>query len=318
MKRKLAVVMDPIQGIHYAKDSTLAMLLEAQSRGYTLFYLTPQQLFMRQDQPWAMASSLEVFKDPSQWFSLKEEKEILLSEMDLILIRQDPPFNMNYVFATYVLEAAEKQGVCVVNRPQALRDANEKIFITQFPQYIPPTLVSSQYTVLKAFLEEHKDIILKPLDAMGGACIFRVKLKDMNLQVILETMTDHEQRMIMAQQYLPEIEQGDKRILVIDGEPIDFVLARMAKQGETRANLAAGGHGVGQAISDQNRRLAKAVGQELKARGILFAGLDVIGNHLTEINITSPTCIRELDEAFSLNISAQLFTAIEAVLEKRS
>lgn len=312
MRKTLAVVMDPIEHIHYHKDSTLALLWEAQNRNYDLLYITPDKLYSLDGKAYASAQSLEVFQNEREWYKLSTTAEdIQLSEIDVILMRQDPPFDMNYVFNTYILELAEKQGALVVNKPQALRDANEKFFINEFPQYAPPTLVSADADKLREFLQQHQDIVIKPLDAMGGASIFRLRPKDPNINVVIETITEFGQRKVMAQRYLSAISEGDKRILIIDGEPIGYVLARLALEGETRANLARGGRGVGQTINEHDRIVAQAVGKVLKQRGILLAGLDVIGECVTEINITSPTCIRELDKAFSLNISSLLFDAIE-------
>lgn len=317
MNKKLAVVMDPIEKIHYKKDSTLALLWEAAARDYDLFYITPNNLYSVADKAYASAQGLQVFQDEHLWYELQAPQEIELSTMDVILMRQDPPFNMRYIFVTYLLELAEKSGVLVVNKPQALRDANEKFFINEFPEYAPTTLVSANADKIRDFLVQHQDIVIKPLDGMGGASVFRLNPQDPNVGVVIETMTQYGQRLVMAQAYLSEIRTGDKRILVIDGEPIDYVLARIAKEGETRANLASGGRGVPQPISAHNRKLAQAIGKTLKQRGILLAGLDVIGDYVTEINITSPTCIRELDSAFSLNISGVLFDAIELRLKDR-
>lgn len=312
MKKKLAVVMDPIEHIHYKKDGTLTLLWEAQRRDYQLFYITPDNLYSLEGNAYARAYHLEVFENAQQWFKLSSTAEnIKLSEMDVILMRQDPPFNINYIFNTYILELAEKQGALVVNKPQALRDISEKFFINEFPQYIAPTLISANAEQLKAFLQQHQDIVMKPLDDMGGASIFRLTQQDPNVNVIIEIMTEYGQRKVMAQRYLSAIDDGDKRIIIIDGEPVEYVYARFAQEGETRANLARGGQGVGQKISMHNQKLAQTVGKVLKQRGVLIAGLDVIGECLTEINITSPACIRELDKAFSLNISGLLFDAIE-------
>lgn len=311
MKRTLAVVMDPIEQIDYQKDGTLALLWEAQKRNYELFYITPDNLYSLEGKAYANGQALKVFADENKWYSVAESQDIDLSKFDVILMRQDPPFNMNYLVNTYILELAEKHGALIVNKPQALRDANEKFFINEFPQYAPPTLVSANAAKLKDFLQQHQDIVIKPLDGMGGASVFRLTLKDPNVNVVIETMTEFGQRKVMAQRYLSAIRDGDKRIIVIDGEPIDYVLARIAKEGETRANLARGGRGEGQPITEHDRKLARAVGKVLKQRGILFAGLDVIGECVTEINITSPTCIQELDKTFSLNISSLLFDAIE-------
>jgi glutathione synthase len=311
MTRKLLVVMDPIEAIHYKKDSTLAMLWEAQDRGYQLFYSLPEQLYSENGNAFADARMIQVFRDETKWFSYQAVQSIALTDMSVILMRQDPPFNMRYIFVTYLLDLAEKAGVLVVNKPEALRNANEKFFINDFPHYITPTLVSPNQDKIKAFLQQHEDIIVKPLDNMGGSSIFRVTLKDPNINVILEAMTQDGQRMTMVQRYISAIREGDKRILVVDGEPLPYVIARFAKEGETRANLAAGGCARGQAISASNLAMAKEVGKVLKQRGILFAGLDVIGDYLTEINITSPTCIREMEAAFPVSVSGLLFDAIE-------
>lgn len=316
MNKTLAVVMDPIENIHYHKDSTLALLWEAQKRHYTVLYITPDNLYTVDGKAYARAQILEAFKNERQWYQISAIQEIDFSQVDVILMRQDPPFNMNYIFNTYILELAEKRGVLVVNKPQALRDINEKFFINAFPQFAPPTLISANMEQLKSFIAQHQDIVIKPLDAMGGASVFRLNLKDPNINVVIETMTEYGQRKVMAQRYLSAITEGDKRILIMDGEPIDYVLARFAKEGETRANLACGGYGEAQPINDHDRVLAQSIGKVLKERGVLLAGLDVIGNFVTEINITSPTCIRELDKAFSLNISSLLFDAIEKRIHK--
>jgi glutathione synthase len=259
--------------------------------------------------------SLQVFNDPKHWFETGEEVDMALADLDVILMRKDPPFNSEYVYATYLLELAEKAGTLVVNRPQSLRDCNEKFFATQFPQCTPPTLVSRRSDILREFANEHRDIILKPLDEMGGASIFRHREGDPNLSVILEVLTEHGSRQIMAQRYIPAIKDGDKRILMIDGEPIPYCLARIPAAGETRGNLAAGGRGVAQPLSDRDREIAAIVGPQLRERGLLFVGLDVIGDYLTEINITSPTCIREIDNAFDTRIGEHLMDAIAAKLQ---
>lgn len=315
MVLKLLVVMDPIDKISYKKDTTLSLLLEAKRRGYLIYYATPEKLYSEACLPFALAGRLDLFRDEKCWFSLKGLEKLPLSTIDLILIRQDPPFNSSYIFTTYLLEMAENCGAFVVNRPRALRDSNEKFFINSFPEYIPETLVTAERELLREFLEEHGDIILKPLDAMGGASIFRLTKGDYNREVILETMTSFGKKLIMAQRRLPEIVDGDKRILLIDGKPIDYVLARYPKEGETRANLACGGTPRGREISPRDRAVGEAVGKVLKERGILFAGLDMIGDYLTEINVTSPTCARELEREFSINISALLFDAIEKRLK---
>src|SRR5690606_28671205 len=238
-----------------------------------------------------------------------------LSELDVILMRKDPPFDNEYIYSTYILEEAEKQGTLVLNRPQSLRDCNEKIFATQFPQCCPPVLVSRTAAQLRAFHREHGDVIFKPLDGMGGSSIFRCREDDPNVGVILETLTRHGQQLIMAQRYIPEITQGDKRILVIDGEPVPYCLARVPAQGETRGNLAAGGTGIAQPLSEQDYWIVSQVAPTLREKGLVFVGLDVIGNYLTEINVTSPTCAREIDKAFDTDIGGRFMDAIARRLE---
>lgn len=315
MTIKLGVVMDPIGSIKTKKDSTFAMLLEAQSRGWELHYMEQADLFLRDQHPFAASHRLEVRDDPTDWFSIGPEEVTPLAQLDVILMRKDPPFDMEYIYTTYLLERAEVEGCLIANRPSSLRDCNEKLFTAWFPQCCPPTLVSSSHQRLLDFLEEQGDIILKPLGGMGGASIFRVDNSDNNRNVIIETLTDNGSRLAMAQRFIPEINAGDKRILMVDGEPIPYALARIPKAGETRGNLAAGGRGEGVALSERDLWIAHQVGPALKARGILFAGLDVIGDYLTEINVTSPTCIRELDTLYGLNISADLMDSIEQRLK---
>lgn len=310
MSIKLGVVMDPIAAINYKKDSTMAMLWAAADRGWSLSYMEPRDLSLEQGEPTARMAPLEVFRDPERWFTLGEPQRQSLSELDVILMRRDPPFDNEYIYATYILEAAERQGTLIVNRCHSLRDCNEKVFATQFPECCPPVLVSGDTEQLKAFHVEHQDVIYKPLDGMGGASIFRVRSDDPNLNVILETLTDFGKRTIMAQRYLPAISEGDKRILMIEGEPIPYCLARLPSQGETRGNLAAGGTGRAQPLSDRDLEIAKRVGPSLRERGLIFVGLDVIGDYLTEINVTSPTCIREIDAAFDTDIGGRLMDAI--------
>ena len=315
---RLGIVMDPIEGIKPHKDSSFAMLLEAQRRGYELHYMEPKDLYLKDGQPFAMTSLLKVWDRPKteQYYGFGASQELALTELDIILIRQDPPFNNDYLYSTHMLELAEAQGVLVVNKPQSLRDCNEKLFASYFPNCIPTTLVSADADKLKAFVSEHQDAIFKPLDAMGGASIFRVKADDPNISVIIETMTDHGKHHIMAQVYLPEIKLGDKRVLLINGEPIDYTLARIPKEGETRGNIAAGGTGVGMEITARERWLCEQIKPTLQAKGLHFVGLDVIGNYITEINVTSPTCIRELDAQFGLNIAGVLFDHLENTLGK--
>lgn len=314
MSIKVGVVMDPIAAISYKKDSTMAMLWAAADRGWSLYYLEPVDLSLVQGEPMGRMAPLEVFRDPEHWYELGEAQMRPLEELDVILMRKDPPFDNEYVYATYILEAAERKGSLIVNRCQSLRDCNEKVFATEFPDCCPPVLVSGANEQLKAFHAEHRDVIFKPLDGMGGKSIFRVREDDQNLNVILETLTDFGQRTIMAQRYLPQISEGDKRILMIEGEPIPFCLARLPSQGESRGNLAAGGRGQAQPLSDRDRWIAERVGPSLREKGLIFVGLDVIGDYLTEINVTSPTCIREIDAACDTDIAGQLMSAIEGRL----
>ncbi|MCG8434450.1 MAG: glutathione synthase [Gammaproteobacteria bacterium] len=311
---KIGVVMDPIGHIFPKKDSTLAMMLEAQARGYTLSYMELGDLYVVDGQPRATASGLTVRDDPNDWYELGESADIALKTLDVILMRKDPPFDMEYVYATYTLELAEREGTLVVNQSASLRDVNEKAFIQWFPDCCPPTLVTRQYGQIQDFLAEHKKIVVKPLDGMGGKSIFLLTQGDLNLNVILETVTQDQTRQVMAQRYIPEIAAGDKRILLIDGEPVPYALARIPKSGELRGNLAVGGRGEGIELSTRDRWLADQVGPVMREKGLLFVGIDVIGDYLTEVNVTSPTCIRELDAIFNLNISALLFDAIEARL----
>lgn len=314
MTIKLGVVMDPIARISYKKDSTMAMLWAAADRGWSLYYMEPGDLTLEQGAPVAYMAPLKVFRDPEHWYSLGERTAQPLDSLDVVLMRRDPPFDNEYVYATYILEAAERRGTLIVNRCQSLRDCNEKVFATQFPECCPPVLVSRVNEQLKAFHKEHGDVIFKPLDGMGGASIFRVRADDPNLNVILETLTEFGRQTIMAQRYLPEIRDGDKRILMINGEPIPYCLARLPSQGETRGNLAAGGTGRAQPLSERDRWIAAQVGPALAEKGLLFVGLDVIGDYLTEINVTSPTCIREIDAAYDTDIGGQLMMCIEKQL----
>ena len=318
MSIRLGIVMDPIASIAFKKDSSLAMLLAAQARGWSLFYMEQADLYQAQSVARARTRALRVFDNPAHWFELDDEQDIALGDLDVLLMRKDPPFDNEFVYSTYLLEQAEQAGVLVVNRPQSLRDCNEKLFATQFPQCTPKTLVSRRADILREFAREHRDIILKPLDGMGGSSIFRHREGDPNLSVILETLTAHGQQQIMAQAYLPAIKDGDKRILMIDGEPVPYCLARIPAAGETRGNLAAGGRGEARPLTERDRWIAAQVGPTLREKGLLFVGLDVIGEHLTEINVTSPTCIREIDNAFGTCIAEQLMAVIAAKLEARS
>ena len=311
---KTGVVMDPIDGIKTYKDSTFAMLLEAQRRGHVLYYMEPGDLFVRDGRLFASMQQLQVRDNDHDWFSLKALGHKPVDELDIVLMRQDPPFDMDYIYVTYMLELAEKRGTLVINRAQSLRDANEKFFISNFPHCCVPMVVSSQSSEIRSFVRQQGRCVVKPLDGMGGESIFRVSDDDLNLNVILETITRHDTRAVMAQRYIDEISEGDKRILIVDGEPVPYALARYAGQGDFRGNLAKGGSSKGVPLSERDRWICSQVAPELKSRGILFAGLDVIGDWLTEVNVTSPTCIRELDAEFGLNIAGDLFDAAEAQL----
>jgi glutathione synthase len=313
MKIKLGVVMDPITKITVAKDSTFAMLLEAQKREWDIFYMEQADLFLQDGKAFAKTHRLKVKDDPEKWFQVLSSKTLPLSELDVILMRKDPPFNLNYIYTTYLLEQAESHDVLIVNKPQSLRDANEKLFTSWFPQCCPPTLVSSKAELFKKFLQDQKEIILKPLDGMGGANVFHLREGDFNVSVIVETLTQNETQPIMAQKFIPEIAAGDKRIILINGEPVPYALARIPAEGEIRGNIAAGGSVVGAELTDRDRWICQQVGPVLRSKGLLFVGLDVIGDYLTEINVTSPTCVRQLDALYGLNISGQLMDVIEDI-----
>jgi glutathione synthase len=323
MTLSVAVLMDPIGAIKIAKDSSFAMLLEAQRRGHALHYFEQGDLALRDGAPWARIATLEVREDPQHWFTLGQPQWRDLRELDVVLMRKDPPVDAQFIYDTMVLGAAQRGGVMVVNDPQSLRDCNEKLFALEFPQCIAPTLVARDANELRRFAAEHGEVVLKPLDGMGGRGIFRAKAGDSNLNSMLETLLAGDahgegRQLAIAQKYIPEITAGDKRILVIDGEPVPYALARIPQGNEFRGNLAAGGRGEGVPLSDRDRWIVSQVAPELRRRGLLFVGLDVIGDYLTEINVTSPTCIRELDAQFGLNIAGQLFDVIEHAIGKRA
>ncbi len=313
MTLNIGILMDPISQIKPYKDSTLAMMLAAQKKGWTLYYMQQQDLSLQDQQLRINAQAVTVFDNNQHWYELGEQQSLNTSELDVMLMRKDPPFDMEYIYTTYLLEILEARGCLVVNRPASLRDANEKLFTARFPQCCTHMLVSRQASQLRDFIREHQDVILKPLDGMGGQSIFRVSPTDANLSVILETMLDGDRHTIMAQKFIPEIKQGDKRILMVNGEAVPYTLARIPAEGETRGNLAAGGSGMAMPISEREQWIADQVGPTLRQMGILFAGLDVIGDYLTEINVTSPTCIREIDAQFNLDIASQLMNCIEAI-----
>ncbi|MGC1458922.1 MAG: glutathione synthase [Steroidobacteraceae bacterium] len=309
---RLAVVMDPIAGIKYAKDSTLAMLLAAQARGFELHYLEQEDLFVRDGQALGHSRPLTVRADPASWFTLGERRTQPLGSFACILMRKDPPFDMEFIYTTYILELAREQGALVVNRPQGLRDINEKMYTAWFPQCCAPTLITRSMADMDAFLSEQGKIVCKPLDGMGGRSIFVTDRQDKNSRVIFETLTRQGSRYAMVQRYLPEIvDTGDSRVLLVDGEPAPYALARIPAAQDNRGNLAAGAKGVGRELNDRDRWLAAQIGPVLAQRGMLFVGLDVIGGLVTEINVTSPTGIRELDSEFHLNIGDLLVQAIE-------
>jgi glutathione synthase len=316
MPLKVAVVMDPIGSIKIAKDSTFAMLLEAQRRGFLPYYVAPGSLGVRDGQAMARLAPLQVTDDPSRWYELGAWQDLPLAQMDVVLMRKDPPVDSAFLHDTHILSLAQRQGALVVNDPAGLRDLNEKLAALLFPDLCPPTLVSRSIVDLRGFIASHGDCVIKPLDGMGGRSIFRVRAGEDNLNVILETLTGNGQ-LAMAQRYLPEIRDGDKRVLLIDGEPVPYCLARIPQGQEFRGNLAAGGRGEGRPLGEAERRIAAAVGPEMRRRGMLLVGLDVIGSQLTEVNVTSPTCIRELDSQFGLNIAGLLFDAILARLDDR-
>jgi glutathione synthase len=308
---RLGVVMDPIGSININKDSSFAMLLAAQQRGWELLYMEQSDVFLRDARAYATVCPLRVEDNSNSWFELGAAHIIPLDRLDILLMRKDPPFDMEYLFATHILERAESAGTLVVNRPQAIRDANEKLYTTWFSNCCPPLLVTRNEQQIRAFLEEQGDIVLKPLHTMGGESVFRVGSGDANTSVIIETLTHRGSRFAMAQRYISEIAAGDKRILVIDGEPVPYALARIPAPGETRGNLAAGGHGEGVPLSARDLWICAQVGPTLREKGLLFVGLDVIGDYLTEINVTSPTCIRELDALYGLDIAGQLMDVLD-------
>jgi glutathione synthase len=314
-KLRVGVVMDPIAGITPKKDSSLAMLLEAQARGHELSYMEQGGLWLDSGAPWGEMRPLEVADDPERWYTLGEASHRPLGEFDVILMRKDPPFDMEYVYSTYILGRAQEAGCLVVNRPGALRDMNEKAYTAWFPEFVPRTIITRSMERMRGFLAEVERMVVKPLDGMGGRSIFSVRRGEPNTNVILETLTGHGHRYAMAQQFIPEITEGDKRVIIVDGEPVPYALARIPTEADGRGNLVMGAKGVGRELSDRDREIATTVGAVLKREGVLFAGLDVIGDYLTEINVTSPTGIRELDREFGINIAGLLFDAIEARLD---
>lgn len=312
MPVRLGVIMDPIGAIHYAKDSTLAMLLAAQARGWSLAYMEQQDLWLRDGVAWGRIRELSVRADPTAWFEFGATSTVPLGELDCILMRKDPPFDTEYIYTTYILERAELQGTRIVNRARGLRDMNEKVYTAWFPQCCAPTLITRDMQHMAAFLTEHEKIVCKPLHGMGGRSIFVLERNDKNRGVVFETLTDYGQRFAIAQRYLPEIAtDGDTRVLLIDGEPLPYALARIPQPHDNRGNLAAGARALVRSLSERERWLAGQIGPTLAAEGMLFVGLDVIGGYVTEINVTSPTGIREIEKERAIDIGGQLMDAIE-------
>ncbi|RTR05610.1 glutathione synthase [Halomonas nitroreducens] len=307
---RVGVVMDPIADLSYKKDTSLAMLWAAQDRGWSLHYMEQEDLFLRDGRAHARLSALEVFRDAERWYALGEAEARPLAELDVILMRKDPPVDGHFLNAVHLLGFAEREGVLVVNPTRALLECNEKLFAQQFPQCCAPTLVSCREAELRAFHGEHGDVILKPLDGMGGSGVFHVLPDGRNLGAIIETLTERGTRQVMAQRYLPEIKDGDTRILLVDGEPVPYGLARVPMAGETRGNLAAGGQGNSRELTDRDHWLIAQVQPMIREKGLMFVGLDVIGNYITEINVTSPTCVREIDDQRGTDIAGQLMDAV--------
>jgi len=314
MTISLGVVMDALSTIHVKKDSTIAMLEEAQRRGWTNYFFEQKDIFLQNGEAYGRARQITLFLDKDSWFTLSEPHDIPLADLSVILMRKDPPFDLDYIYTTYLLEQAERKGTLIINKPQSLRDANEKLFTAWFEACCPPTLVTQNKEIFKAFFQQHEDIVCKPLDSMGGRGVFRLQKGDMNASVVFEMLTQHGTHYMMAQKFIPEIKQGDKRILLINGEPVPFALARIPAEGELRGNLVAGATGVAQPLTTRDRWICQQVGPVLREKGLWFVGLDVIGDFLTEINVTSPTCIREIEAQCTINISALLLTTIEQQL----
>ncbi|HVY53796.1 MAG TPA: glutathione synthase [Gammaproteobacteria bacterium] len=312
---KLGVVMDPIAAINSRHDATLSLLWEAEARGWPIYYFEPNDLYIVNGKAFGRARLLNVFRDNEHWFALHEPFEVALSELDVMLMRKDPPVNDEFIYLTYILELAEKEGVLIVNKPQTLRDANEKLITAEFADCCVPTVVTSRIDLLRSFWQKEQDIVCKPLHVMGGTSVFRIQPQDQNATVIFETLTEKETRHVMAQRYIPAIlQEGDKRIILINGEPFPMALARIPQKGEWRGNIVAGAKPVAQPLSERDYWICSQVGPYLKQKGVYFAGIDVIGDYLTEINVTSPSCIRELDEQCNSNISAQLFDCLKTLI----
>lgn len=312
---RVLVVMDPIENVNLKKDSTMAMLWAAARRGHELGYAVQQDLYIEQGKAFALISPLQVFEDHTHYYELGAKQKQSIADYDVVLMRKDPPFDMNFVYTTYILEQAEREGAWIINKPQSLRDCNEKLFATQFPELQVPTLVTSNEGLIREFLKEQVDVIVKPLDGMGGTGIFRLYQDGINIGSTIEMLTNNSTQPIMAQRYIPEIVEGDKRILMINGEAVPYCLARIPQNGEVRGNLAAGGLGEARALTESDKAIAAKVGPLLREKGLVFVGLDVIGHYVTEINVTSPTCIREIDDQFGTSIADDLFDVLEQGLK---
>ncbi len=314
---KLAFILDPLDSIKTYKDSSYAMMREAAARGHTLAVLQQEDLVLRDGKVLGYARDLALLPDQEPWFRVSERSPVGLETFDAVMMRKDPPFDMEYIYSTYLLELAQRQGARVINDPRAVRDHNEKLAIARFPKFTVPALVTREEALIRDFLAEYGDIIVKPLDGMGGTSVFRLHRQDYNIGVVIETVTHHGRRMVMAQEFIPEIAKGDKRVLVIDGEAVPYSLARIPKKGETRGNLAAGGTGVAQPLSERDLDIARALGPELKAAGLLLVGLDVIGDYLTEVNVTSPTCMREIADQTGFNVAGMMIDALEKLTRRK-
>ncbi len=314
---KLAIILDPLEGIKTYKDSTYAVMRAAHARGHALYVMEQHEVILAEGAVKAHAHRLEMLDDALRWYTVEAPAWHALGDFDAVLMRKDPPFDMEYVYSTYLLELAEEQGARIFNRPQAIRDFNEKLSTAKFPEFMPPTLVTRQQALIREFIDKHGDIILKPLDGMGGSSVFRIHRHDPNLNVILETLTQLGGRTVMAQRFIPEIAQGDKRILLIDGEPVPFALARIPRTGETRGNLAAGGKGVAQPLSVRDYEIAAALGPKLRQEGLFLVGLDVIGDWLTEINVTSPTGMQEIANQTGFDVAGMFVDALERTVRSK-
>jgi len=314
---KLGVLMDSINGINTKKDSTFAMMLEAQARNHEIHYMTQNDIYVENHLPRANSKIIKLSDTTQNYYNVLSSQTINLTDLDVILMRKDPPFDMEYIMDTYILDMAKEKGVLIVNNPQALRDANEKFFTEAFPEYSPKCVISRNQEQISRFAKTLDKVIIKPMDGMGGSSIFKTGKNDKNLNVIIETVTNNGNRTTMAQQYIPEITNGDKRILIVNGKAVPYALARIPSESDFRGNLAKGGTGEGRPLTQNDFKICDLVGPKLKEMGIIFAGIDVIGNYLTEVNVTSPTCIRELDKQFKLNIAGQLFDEIEKIINEK-